>query len=838
MDEHRSPGFALAPLSAAVLGGLALMPGAAVATEQGKATDKVIFNDIFLAPDERIVDLSLFNEENPLVPGDYRADIRLNGKLTLRRDVRVARDAAGEPLVCVDREMLEQVGVDLDGLDSAARLLLDQTAPCADLAALIENASATFDMGALRLDLSVPQASLRRNARGYVSPELWDSGVTAGILGYNLNATRSENRSGNTDSLYTGLDSGINLGDWRVRHNGSLTWQDGSGQDYQALNTYVQRDITALKSQLTLGETSSSGELFDSVPFTGVQLASDDRMKPHSQRGYAPVIQGIARTNARVQVRQFGNLVLETTVAPGAFVIDDLNAMGYGGDLEVTVLEADGSEQRFFVPYASVAQLLRPGARRYNLSAGRLRNESLKDEPYFAQGTLQQGLSNLVTAYGGAQASEDFMALMAGSAYSTAVGALAIDLTQAQARLASGDRNGRSLRMTYNKNLAQSGTNIAIAAYRFSTENYMDLATAARIRDDEQRGYAARALGRTRSRLSATVSQDLGDWGRVTFNGIAQNYWNLPGNDLQYQFSYARQIRGIGLSVTGTRTTSRDSGTDNNLLLSLSAPLDFGGRASRQYVSASYSRGSDGRHNERASLSGIAGEDSQYTYSVSGSRDSSTRSVSPSVSGRYAAPYASASGSLSRGKGYKSASLGLSGSIVAHPRGITLSPQNGDTIAVVVAPGASGARLTGRSNLRLDRSGQAVLPFLQPYEMNEVGIDPRGSSLDVELAETSRQVAPRAGAVVLLEYETSRGRAVLLRATLADGTPVPFGANVQDDYGQNIGMVGQDGQLYARVAEGTGYAQVRWGQGSEQQCRVTLPEAANDLDMQEVLCAR
>ncbi len=834
MDGHRFP---LAPLSAAVLGGLALLPGN-VSLAEDKPPAKVIFNDVFLAPEDRTFDVSLFEEENPLVPGDYRADISLNGQLTLRRDVRVARNAQGEPLVCVDREMLDLVGVDLDRLDDAARRLLEETSPCTDLAALIQNAAASFDMAALRLELSIPQASLRRNARGYVSPELWDRGVTAGMLGYNLSATRSQTRSGNSDSLYTGLDAGLNLGDWRLRHNGSLSWQDGRSREYQALNTYLQRDITALESQLTLGETASSGELFDSIPFTGVQLASDDRMKPHSQRGYAPVIQGIARTNARVQVRQFGNLLLETTVAPGAFAIDDLNAMGYGGDLDVTVIEADGSEQRFSVPYASVAQLLRPGARRYNLAAGKLRNDSVKDEPYFLQGTLQQGLSNLVTAYGGAQASEDYMAVMAGSAYSTRVGALAIDLTQAQARLPSGDHNGQSLRLTYNKNLVQSGTNIAIAAYRFSTENYMDLSTAAQLRDAEQRGYVDRSFGRLRSRLSATVSQDLGDWGRVTFNGISQNYWNRSGNDLQYQFSYSRQVRSIGLAVTGTRSENKGRAADSNLLFSLSMPLDFGGRGSRQYLSSSYSRGSDGRHNERASLSGVAGEDSQYSYSVSAARDSSTRTVSPSVSGRYAGPYASASGSMSRGKGYKSASLGLSGSIVAHPRGVTFGQQSGETMAVVVAPGAGGARLSGRSNLRLDRSGQAVLPYLQPYEMNSVGIDPRGSSLNVELAETSRQVAPRAGAVVLLEYETSRGRAVLLRATLADGTPVPFGANVLDDYGQNIGLIGQDGQLYARIADEAGYAEVRWGQGGEQQCRVTLPEAANDLELKEVLCAR
>ncbi|MNN51068.1 putative fimbrial outer membrane usher protein [compost metagenome] len=67
---------------------------------------------------------------------------------------------------------------------------------------------------------------------------------------------------------------------------------------------------------------------------------------------------------------------------------------------------------------------------------------------------------------------------------------------------------------------------------------------------------------------------------------------------------------------------------------------------------------------------------------------------------------------------------------------------------------------------------------------------------------------------------------------------MPFGANVQDTDGKDVGMVGQEGQLYARLAENATHAQVRWGQGTDQQCRVTLPVAAEYLDLAEVLCAR
>lgn len=89
---------------------------------------------------------------------------------------------------------------------------------------------------------------------------------------------------------------------------------------------------------------------------------------------YAPVVRGIARTNARVTLCQGGNLLMKATVSPGAFAIDDLYAAGYGSDLQVSILEADGTEQNFIVPCSSVNQLLRPGASRFSLTVGETRN--------------------------------------------------------------------------------------------------------------------------------------------------------------------------------------------------------------------------------------------------------------------------------------------------------------------------------------------------------------------------------------------------------------------------------------------------------------------------------
>ncbi|NVZ18025.1 fimbrial biogenesis outer membrane usher protein [Pseudomonas costantinii] len=822
-----------------VLKALAVLSGALLASSVW--AEDVQFNDAFLPDDSRSLDLTQYEKGNPVLPGNYRADVAVNGTLVSRQDIRINADADGShPVVCFNSGLLQLIGVDLRKLSAHATAALESGATCLDLGQLIEGATATFSPANQQLDISIPQIALRRDARGYVSPELWDRGVTAGTLSYTFNANHNKTDFGNYDSAYLGLNAGLNLGDWRLRHNGSLNWQKNTGQDYQTLNTYAQRDVTSLQSQLTVGEANTSGEIFDTLAYRGVQLGTDDRMLPESQRGYAPVIRGIARTGARVAVRQAGNLLYETTVAPGAFVIDDLYATGYGGDLDVTVYEADGSEQRFIVPYAATAQLLRPGTSRFSVTAGETRSNYLDQQAKLVQGTYQLGLSNVFTGYTGVQASDDYRSMLGGLAFGTPVGAMAVDVTQAQTDLKGGQASGQSVRMSYSKNILSTGSNFAVAATRFSTQNYLDFSNAMQLLDAERTGLDSSLFGRPRSRLSLTANQSLGALGQVAFSGFTQNYWNQPGRDVQYQFSYSKQVRQVSLGVSANRSRVGLGEMDNSLLFTVSMPLEFGKSRSQPQLSARVMRDNQGNYSEQATLSGTAGEDREYQYSLTGSHDGASRTNSTSVNGQYIGPKAIVGGTVSRGEGYDSLSLNASGSVVAHPEGVTFTPYRGETMAVISAPGAEGARVAGFPGLKLDGRGNAVVPYLRPYELNEVAIDPMGSSLNVELTETSQQVAPRAGAVVALKYGTSSGEAVLLNVTLADGSALPFGASVADDRGVSVGVVGQGGQLYARVKENARRLLISWGTQAGQQCALALPPGKSDgkqLRQVDVVCS-
>jgi outer membrane usher protein len=218
-------------------------------------------------------------------------------------------------------------------------------------------------------------------------------------------------------------------------------------------------------------------------------------------------------------------------------------------------------------------------------------------------------------------------------------------------------------------------------------------------------------------------------------------------------------------------------------------------------------------------LSGLAGDNNQFSYGVTASRNPGGEGTSGTVNGQYTGSRAMVMAGYGTGRGYNNYSAGLAGSIVAHPGGVTLSPYPGDTVAgVAAAPEAAGARVLGYAGVQIDASGHAVLPYLLPYRINEVAIDPSGISPDVELKTASQQVAPRAGAIVMLHYATAAGRAVLIDASLPGGAVLPFGADVVDGEGNVVGSVGQAGRIYARLLADEARLSVHWGPAQSEHC--------------------
>jgi outer membrane usher protein len=830
----------LRPASVVVLALFASASAWAAAPVPG-ALAEVQFNDAFLqGTASEPIDVSRFNKGNLASPGSYRADLYVN-ELWIGRTEIVLRQVGNDSRnvqPCFDQALLERIGVDLNKLSAqaSARLADGKANACVLLPELIDDATATFDNGELRLDVSVPQIAMIRSARGYVDPKYWDEGVPAARLQYNANVYQSNSLGYASTQGYLGLNMGVNAGPWRFRHTGNLTYDSHNGSEYQSIQTNVQRSIVPLKSQLVIGDAFTDGTMFDSVGFRGVQLASDDRMYPDSQRGYAPTIHGIANSNARVQIRQNGNIIYETTVSAGAFEINDLYPTGYGGDLEVSVTEADGSVHVSKVPYAAAVNALRPGVTRYSVTAGEYRNPTVHDTPPLVQATVQHGFSNLLTGYGGLTFAQGYASAVAGLALNTDYGAIGLDVTHAKTQLPNqGDRSGRSVRLSYSKLVAPTNTNLTVAAYRYSTGGYLSLADAMALRDLDSSNSGDVMNGVPRGKAQVTLNQALpAGYGSFYLSGSTQDYWNRSGRDTQFQAGYNNSYKNVTYGVTASRQLNLDTGKwDNRVMLTVGIPLGKNPRA--PYSTTSLQHDSSGASTMQETVTGTLGRDNAFSYGMNVTRNAGAPTGNATSGGgnvSYVSPMATLTANASKGHDYSQVGAGVSGGVVAYSGGVAFTPAMGETVAVVEAKDAAGARIANGAGLRVDPWGHAVVSNLTPFARNQIELDPKGLPVNVELKSTQQQTAPTAGAVVKVKFDTANnGRAAIIQATQSDGSPLPFGAEVVDAEGSAVGTVAQGGRIIANgLKSDSGVLTVRRGANAGNDCSLSysLPKTEAD----------
>jgi outer membrane usher protein len=777
--------------------------------------------------------LAQFNQADAIPPGRYSVDLWLNGQLMGREEVTFSRNAAGKTEPCLPLTFWEAQGVQASE---------PAQAKCLTPAQRVNGGSWQFEQATLRLDISVPQAAMKRNPRDYVPPALWQSGENVLFSNYNTHYYHNTNAGRESDYAWLGLNSGFNLGAWQFRQQSSANWRRDDTREthrWDALQTWMQRPIAPLESMLTAGESYTPGNLLGSMAFTGIKLETDQRMWPQSRRGYAPEIRGTATTPSRVVVKQNGRTLYETSVSQGPFVLDDLPNTAWDGDLQVLIIGADGKQSGFTVPFASVPLSLRPGVWRYGAVVGKTRDYGAEDS-YFSDFTLERGIANALTANGGLRIGADYQAALVGGVLATRLGAFGMDVTASHAQVNGDTFNGWRLQTNWSKSFSPTGTNVTLAGYRYSTEGYRDYGDvlgerlAARTGED----WLSDTL-RQRNQFTVTLNQTMGDYGNLWLSGSMMDYYGNRGRTTQLQAGYNTNIgrTSIGLALSRQNTRWRygdDNGTDSQVqkeniaTLTLSVPLSFGEREHTLSFSASQAKQSGA--SSQVALAGALDKEETLNYALSsgwqqgqdGSRDRTDWSGTLQKS----TAYGSLSGSYAQAQQYRQWTAGMRGAVVAHRHGIVLGPWVGDTFALVEAPGATGARVSSGQGARINEQGYALVPSLTPYRYNTIALD--GSEMDghAELQESQRRVVPMAGAAVKLSFATLSGYPLLV--TLKGNDAFAPGEVVKDDRGNVVGMTGQGNQLYARVAAQSGALQVN-------DCR--LPYSIDDEQRQAPLIA-
>lgn len=785
-------------------------------------TCRVCLGEVWFNPDalERngtgTVDLSRF-EQGEQLPGIYRVDVYVNGTYFDSGSYTFIATEDGHLQPLLTPGMLRAMGVKVQAFAALAEL--DEMRQFSDLSTYIPGARSVLDFGQLRLDISFPQAALDLQARGYIDPARWDQGIPAAFVGYNVTGSRTWQRNtGQThDNYFVNLQSGLNLGEWRLRNYSTYSDRD-STHTFKSVNTYLFRDIQALRGQLVIGQSSTPSEIFDSVMFRGVKLVSEDAMLPESLRGFAPVVRGIAQSNAMVTIRQNGIVIYQTYVAPGAFEIKDLFPTSSSGDLEVTIREADGSERRFIQAFSSVPSMLREGNIKYAFVTGQYRSQyAAAREPGFGMGTLSYGVSNNLTLYGGALVSDHYMSCAAGGGLGLGpLGSVSADATHARTQLPGGDtKHGFSYRMQYAKTLTQTRTTLTLASYRYSTQDFYTFQEA-----NEYDGYTANK----RSRFQITFSQSLGDAGNLYLSAYQQNYWHRDGNDRTINVGWSGSWRRVNYAISYNQTQNAGhgggGGAERQLSFSIQIPLD--GPLKNNWVRAS---STVTRHNGTVTQVGVSGTalaDNNLSYSVNQGYASHDHHINGNMSASYRGAMAEVSAGYNYDKYSRQLNFGLQGGVFVHPDGITFSQMPGETMALVRIPGVNDAKIQNHLGVFTDAQGYAVVPYLSAYRSNRIAVDPLSLQDNMDLDETTQEVVPTRGALVLASFSGRIGMRALFTLT-HNGAQVPFGALVSVVDQDNDGMVGDWGQVYLAGLPATGTLEVSWGYGRQCQAQFNLP---------------
>ncbi|MEI9599616.1 fimbria/pilus outer membrane usher protein [Moellerella wisconsensis] len=785
------------------------------------------FNMDFLSGESAKADLSRFEQNTLMADGKYELDIYVNNDWRGRIPVQLVDNNHN---VLISSNDIENLGIEVDN-EIANK---EQYLP---LKSFLHDGSYQLDVASFKLNINIPQAYLIQHMNGYISPDYWDQGISGAFVSYNSNYFHSQNKQNgsrnNNDSAYISLNSGINLFGWQFRDQSIYNYNNQNAGQWHNNNRYVQKGIPSINSELRAGDSYTNSESFDSIFFRGISLKTDLRMYPDAYQGFSPTVHGVAQSNAVIDIYQDNILIFQTSVPPGPFTIKDLLPTGSGGDLNVEVKEANGSINRFIVPFSAVPNMLKEGMSKYEFTAGEARIDNSKNRPNFIQASYQYGINNLLTGYNGAIVSKDYYSVLLGGGFNLPVGALSIDITHAESRFSEiKNKKGQSYKIAYSRYFNQSGTNFSLAAYRYSTKDYLTLSDSIALHNWVQEGNYAGHYSHQKNTFNINMNQNLGqNLGSIFVSGTVRDYWGESNNSQEFQLGYNNNWQKINYSITASRISHSDNSQESTkpeqrYYLNLSFPFSLFEQQAYMTTNVGFN---DGQYNNsNIGISSTVGDHHQLNYNLNfAHQHAGNTTLNSSLS--YKTQIATLNSSYSHSDQYQQLGLGASGSLVAFSGGILTSNQLGETFAIINAPGVKNAAINGDKTMTTNNNGIALVPYLSAYRKNAVMLDSSNLEEDsAELIGNIKDVVPYAGAITYIDFKTDKRHNYIFRAYRDNGKPLPFGTEVTDKNNQILGYVGQGSTIFIKADKLPEQLFISINKETQTKCTISHPELIMD----------
>ncbi|HBA9710778.1 TPA: fimbria/pilus outer membrane usher protein [Escherichia coli] len=805
----------------------------------------VDFNtDVLDAVDKENIDISRFSHLGYIVPGRYVLDIQVNGQRISSENYSLdflempfsnMNEKQPLPQACLTPEIVSKMGLTEA---SHRKVTYRHGGLCADFHQL-PGVDIRPNIAEGVLNINMPQLWLEYSDESWLPPSQWDNGILGFLFDYNLNGQiNKQHRGEKSQSLSYNGTAGVNYEAWRLRgdyqggitsHNGNMT---GSNSQLSWSRFYMYRAIPAWQSNLTLGENYINSDIFNSWHYLGISLESDERMLPPQLRGYAPQVSGVADTNARVVISQKGRIIYDSTVPAGPFSIQELDS-SVRGRLDVEVIEQDGRKKTFQLDTAYVPYLTRPGQIRYKIISGRSRsNEHSTEGPFFTTGEASWGINNKWSLYGGSVLAGGYNSFAVGLGRDLSeLGTLSADVTQSMARLDDNIKQGNSWRLSYSKRFDDVNADITFAGYRFSDENYLTMEQYLNTR------YRNDLTGREKELYTISFNKNFEDWNTsVNLQYNYQNSWD--GKISNYYFASVNRyfdvvdLKNISLGVSASRSKYNNRDNDS-AFLRLSIPWGSG------TVSYNSSINNDRYTNtlgySRSLSNGLS------SYSLNAGMNSGGGLPSQSQLGAYyqhSYSFADLSVNFTTVQNnYSSFGFSASGGLTITEPGIALHAggMNGSTRLLVDTDGIGGVPIDG-GRVFTNYWGIGVVTNVNSYYRNTTSVDLNKLPQDMEATRSVVESVLTEGAIGYRKFDILQGNRLFAVLRLADSKYPPFGANVTNSKGRELGMVADSGLAWLSGVTPGERLNVNWG--GKTQCFVDIPERLTSDQQILLLCTK
>ncbi|KAG0189543.1 hypothetical protein DFQ28_003264 [Apophysomyces sp. BC1034] len=736
-------------------------------------------------------------------PGYNRVALYVNG--SSRGDVDAYFDTHGE--LCITGDLLERAGLVLPDAKTArtyppalAAVGSDSTvdagvvSACYDYRAAFPQTQIKLLPSAARVELIVPPQAVRPRRE---APQQFSSGGVAGILNYDVRMAQWRYRQRSRSDVRVRVETGFNAQDWVVRSRQSMT-KTARRSEFSHDAAYAQRTFHDAGTILQAGQLYLTNAVTGGAALHGVQLLPDEALS--AARPHATHIEGIASSQARVDVTQAGRHLYTTVVPPGPFSIEQFEVPSDALDLIVTVTESDGSQREFVVPATSLAMDAPVGVPGFSLAVG---NFSGLDGFYpavaasagwrFGSSTSASATTILSTRYQGAAAS------LLVVPRSGPVIATRLHVSRQSAGSASGARVGIRASGQLGRALSvRLSGGIKTAGFRHHS-------------DPHTRHRQCSAMD-----FSVRLDYAIPSYGSIGV-GYGQSFQAGTMIGRYVTGSISTRIAGISVAFAARCDTYLSRRPSTSTYLSISVP--FGRTGTQGHASLSGS----------GLLSGVRRYDrirNHTHYSASIQHDHALRDISANLDVTHQSRFANLSAGTRRSSRSSSYSATVRGALAIHGGGISLSPyQIADTFGIASTSGVPGVKISTRAGIvETDGGGYAILPSLPAYAASPVEIATRSLPRNADVDNGYRSVQPARGSVQKVRFNVTTVRRALLDVTTEDGTPMQRGSPVLDGDGNMVAMVLDERRVFVSRAAPGERSTVRLADGRRCQLAYTLSE--------------